>query len=95
MIWCGGGFWPGERRVHGVRQIVRFVRLAGFAVNRGIMARMDAPMDETRPDTRGGDDLASRAHAEAIHRAAVAGVMDELVIGGAEQRIAGVGTEAC
>ena len=41
-----------------------------------------------------GDHRAARAHAEAVDRAAVAGVVHQLVVGGAEQRVAGVRAEA-
>ena len=37
-----------------------------------------------------GDDRAARAHAEAVDRAAVLRVVHQLVVGGAEQRMAGV-----
>src|SRR6185369_10058381 len=40
------------------------------------------------------DHGASGAHAEAVDRAAVAAVVDELVVGGAEERVPGLGSEA-
>src|SRR6185369_1837125 len=42
----------------------------------------------------GGDHGAARAHAEAVGGAAVGAVVHELVVGGAEQRMAGRGAEA-
>jgi hypothetical protein len=40
--------------------------------------------DEVADFGGGGDDLAAGAHAEAIYRSAVAGVVDEFVVGGSD-----------
>ena len=65
----------------------------GVALGARILAH---PVGDHAVGFRGGsDDLSARAHAEAIHGPAVAGVIDQFVVCRADQRIAGVGAESC
>ena len=67
---------------------------AGVGVALVVRVLAHAVGDDAARLRRRGDDRAARAHAEAVDRAAVAGVVHQLVVGGAEQRVAGVRAEA-
>ncbi len=62
---------------------------AGVGVTLGARILAHAVGDDAALLGRGGNDRAAGAHAEAIDRAAVRGVVHELVVGGAQDGVAG------